>query len=414
MKILIIDCETDSSNPVVEWLKPHECYLMTTGASLKNVSYHDKNNYVGIISLDTENNDDLIYYNAEKLHQVVQFDRVIGVREFDLLPAAYLREQWGLPGPSVAAIRAYRDKGVMKTLLREANIDVPAFALIDNALDIINFVKRNGYPVLVKPRCSRRALGISVLENDEALYQRLKSGLKSAPEDVINVMVETFIEGDMYHVDGLVLDGDIKFISPSRYLTPCMGFQQGKTIASSMLSEDEAVAAPLKRYVEQVIAALPSPENFVFHAEVFENRHGDLQLCEIAARAGGGPVIPAIETVYGVNLKEIAFRSLLGQPQVLTRLPRQSGRLSGWLIVPNRHPHARVENLPTHCPFPDVVSYKVFYSNGTTFTDSYQVLAEIIVNGESTRHIAATLSSVMAWFDETVQWHREGGEAPPF
>ncbi|RLR18366.1 hypothetical protein D8L93_01540 [Sodalis-like symbiont of Bactericera trigonica] len=81
-------------------------------------------------------------------------------------------------------------------MLREANnIDVPAFALIDNALHIINFVKSNGYPVLIKPRCSRRALGISVLRNDEALYQRLKTGLKNAPEEVINAMVETFIDG---------------------------------------------------------------------------------------------------------------------------------------------------------------------------------------------------------------------------
>lgn len=410
MKILIIDCEADASNPVVEWLQPHECYLMTTGASLKDVCYDGKSHYVGIISLDTEKNDDLIYYNAEKLHQVVHFDRVIGVREFDLLPAAYLRAQWELPGPSVAATRAYRDKGVMKTLLREANIDVPAFALIDNALDIINFVKRNGYPVLIKPRCSRRALGITVLHNDEALYQRLKTGLKSAPEEVINAMVETFIEGEMYHVDGLVLDGDIQFISPSRYLTPCMGFQQGEAIASSMLSEEEAIAAPLKRYVEQVIGALPSPENFVFHAEVFEDRHGDLKLCEIAARAGGGPVIPAIETVYGLNLKEIAFKSILGQPQALTCLGKRNGRLSGWLIIPNRYPHARVENLPARCPFPDVVNYKVCYQNGAAFADSYQVLAEIIVTGESTRHIAATLSQVMAWFNDAVQWHAHGNE----
>ncbi|RLR18365.1 hypothetical protein D8L93_01535 [Sodalis-like symbiont of Bactericera trigonica] len=65
---------------------------------LTKPSYDDKSHYVGIISLDTANNDDLIYYNAEKLHQVVNFDRIIGVREFDLLPAAYLRAQWGLPG----------------------------------------------------------------------------------------------------------------------------------------------------------------------------------------------------------------------------------------------------------------------------------------------------------------------------
>ncbi|AQQ00046.1 hypothetical protein B0W48_09745 [Pseudoalteromonas aliena] len=406
MNILIINFESLSANPVSQWLAQHNCYMITTEYSLKNITPDAASSYKHIVGIDSADNDDLIYYFAEKLNSNVKFDYVIGIREFDLLPAAYLRKQWSLPGASLASTMAYRDKGLMKTLLRDNNIDVPAFSVIDNTLDLTNFINTNQYPVLIKPRASKSSRGISVLRDEQELYQRLKVGLKRSSEDLINLMVEEFIDGPMYHIDGLVIDGEIRFIWPSLYVTNCSGFPDGEHIASCMLASNDPLLESLNRYVSDCIDVLPSPENFAFHAEVFHCSDGSLKLCEIAARAGGGPVMTAIENVFGINIKEIAFKASIGQkePQILDHVIVEPEQFCGWIIIPNKVSNTYVDHLPSKCPFEQVKNFNVFASNGDYFDDERCVLAEIAITGASTEEVKNTIEKTMDWFNSTVQW----------
>ena len=406
MNILIINFESLPANPVSQWLVQHDFYMITSEYSLKNITPDAASRYKHIVGIDSADNDDLIYYFAENLNNDVKFDYVIGIREFDLLPAAYLRKQWGLPGASLKSILAYRDKGLMKSLLRDNNINVPAFCVIDNTLDLTNFINANQYPVLIKPLASKSSRGISVLRDDQDLYQRLKSGLKRTSEDLINLMVEEFVDGPMYHIDGLVNDGKICFIWPSLYVTNCGGFPDGEYIASCMLAPNDPLFEPLNRYVRDCIDVLPSPENFAFHAEVFHCSDGALKLCEIAARAGGGPIMTIIENVFGINIKEIAFKASIGQKNTdeLEHVITKPEGVCGWIIIPNKVSNAYVNNLPSKCPFEQVNNFDILVSNGDYFHEERKVMAEIAITANSPEEIKSIIKRIVNWFDSTVQY----------
>jgi len=369
MNLLIIDYEALNTNPVTDWYTGHECYLITSEQSVFSMDEKTKSSFKEIIAIKSlhPENDDLIFYHADKLRKRVLFDYVVGVREFDLLPAAVIRNNWSLPGASIESIQAYRDKGVMKEILKEKLIPVPDFKVINTAIDVIDFIDKNGYPVLLKPRTSKRARGISVIHNDDDLKQALYKGLKYTSEDLVNMMVEEFVTGPMYHVDGVVINEEIKFIWPSLYVSNCMGFPEGEYISSCLLSTDHPLYTQLLDYVTECISALPSPVDFAFHAEVFHCPDGSLKLCEIAARAGGGPVMTSIETVFNFNPKESAFRAYLDSAFELPEIKQNPDNLCGWIIIPNKQKNAYVLNIPYPCPFPEVTSYTVLCKNGDFF-----------------------------------------------
>ncbi|RAX02638.1 MULTISPECIES: ATP-grasp domain-containing protein [unclassified Photorhabdus] len=402
MNLLIIDFESSNSNPVSEWYKDHNCYLITSIESLRLMSNEVISSFkkvVGIESLHPDN-DDLIFYHAEKLRKETVFDYVIGVREFDLLPAAYIRDKWGLSGASVEAIEAYRDKGVMKKILERNNVSIPKFSLIKNALDVIKFIEENDYPVILKPRTSKRARGISILKNDNDLHNSLYIGLKKNSEELINMMVEEFVDSPMYHVDGVVLNNQIRFIWPSLYVSNCMDFQDGNYISSCLLLPEDKLFDRIIKYVRKCIGALPSPVNFAFHAEVFLCSDGSFKLCEIAARAGGGPVMTAIENIFGINPQEIAFNAYIGNVsnEQLDSINIRPSSIYGWIIIPNKLTNSYIYNIPESCPYPQVTSYKTFAKDGDYFSDERQVIAEITITSSTSNEVKNLIAEIMEWF----------------
>ena len=46
----------------------------------------------------------------------------------------------------------YRDKVIMKNKLNQHNIKTPLYAPIESSVDLIAFIQKYGYPVVLKPR----------------------------------------------------------------------------------------------------------------------------------------------------------------------------------------------------------------------------------------------------------------------
>jgi len=60
-----------------------------------------------------------VEYLALKLFDVYHFTHVIYQAEQDIIRAARIREELGLPGQSVVSANCFRDKCVMKQMLNE-------------------------------------------------------------------------------------------------------------------------------------------------------------------------------------------------------------------------------------------------------------------------------------------------------
>lgn len=54
-------------------------------------------------------------------------------------------------------------------------------------------------------------------------------------DSALDLDIEVFIKGEMYHIDGFVHDNDIKLCWPSKYTNPCVDFNNSKYLASYSL-----------------------------------------------------------------------------------------------------------------------------------------------------------------------------------
>lgn len=120
-------------------------------------------------------------------------------------------------------------------------------------------------------------------------------------------MVETFTEGKMYSIDGLLLNDKIEFCSVSKYHNSVLAYKENLGHSLELISPTEEIFRKLRGFAEEVLVNLPNPELLVFHCEVFVNNN-EITFCEIASRLGGARIPELIRQSYGVNLEEIYCR----------------------------------------------------------------------------------------------------------
>ena len=81
------------------------------------------------------------------------FIKVVVLSENDLIRGARIRKLLGIQtGQTVENALRYRDKVLMKDILREGWVAVPECSPVESAADLITFTRLHGFPVVVKPR----------------------------------------------------------------------------------------------------------------------------------------------------------------------------------------------------------------------------------------------------------------------
>ncbi|NPC93042.1 hypothetical protein HOO54_12570 [Bacillus sp. WMMC1349] len=183
---------------------------------------------------------------------------------------------------------------------------VPHYLKVESAIDIYHFIQKHGYPVIIKPVAGMGSISTTILRDRKDFINYLTSGVEE------NMEIETYIEGDMYHIDGFVLNGDVVHCWPSKYINGCLAFQEDKALGSYQLSRDNPLTQRLIDYTKKALAALPTPENTSFHAEVFYNTSDELIFCEIASRTGGGYVRQTIQQAFGFDMNYLVTQAQCG------------------------------------------------------------------------------------------------------
>ncbi|MFC8230408.1 acetyl-CoA carboxylase biotin carboxylase subunit family protein [Streptomyces sp. NPDC057287] len=253
-------------------------------------------------------------------------DRIVALKEDDLLIAAQLREEWGCPGQRVEQLAHFRDKYLMATGVAAAGLDLPAFARATDAAAVLEFGGTHGWPLIVKPVMGSSSEGVVRLDG---------------PDDVRSVrftdtpmIVQSFEAGQIYHVDGVFTGQDIQHWRASRYVNTCLGFRTGDFLGS--VEEDDAdINRAIGESAVRYLRAL-SAEPLVFHLEVFVNTSTGLprvSFLEVGARVGGAEIPFIWREIHGYDLMDAAFQLQLGRP-VPEAPPHDSGEVGGYLLIP--------------------------------------------------------------------------------
>lgn len=316
--------------------------------------------------------------------------------EADILRAAELRGILGLPGQSLASAKAFRNKVVMKDHLVQSGVKLPRYRAIESAYTVLQFVEAHGYPVVIKPFAESGSSGVHVIRNESELDRYLAKPPAGPLE------IETYVEGQMYHIDGLMLGGELVFIHPFQYLNTCLSFRDNEHCGTFTLSPTNPFYQPLIDNTRKVLAALPCPQHMAFHTELWVTPSEEIVFCEIASRTGGGMISSTIQYSFGINMDKEWLYAECGLPRTLGLHDFRPG---GGLLVPPQK--GTLEYLPMGNE-PEFVHEKQFSGQvGQRFNGGVKsglFLAGYVVGGNSEAEVASRMSQTASWFEREARW----------
>ena len=273
-------------------------------------------------------------------------DGVIAVGDRPTVIAALVSESLGLPGHPPSAAAVSRDKRLTRERLRQAGMLVPWFQAVPASAEPVALLGSVLFPCVLKPAALSGSRGVIRADSEAefvAAFSRIRS-LLLAPE-IRNerneahdlVLIEGFIEGTEYALEGMMNDGalhtlaifdkpdplDGPFFEETIYLTP-----------SAAPAGRQAAVIGAVSAAAQAIGLRHGP----IHAECRVNSNGVFVL-EVAARPIGGLCARALRFVpagmddrrSSVPLEELLLRHALGANS--TGWTRES-TASGVMMIP--------------------------------------------------------------------------------
>ena len=259
-----------------------------------------------------------IIYAVSYIARSRAIDQVIALDDFDVETAGALRDHLRLPGMSESLARHFRDKLAMRDITQAGGIAVPAFTPVFNYARLSEFMAHVPPPWLLKPRSEAGSMGIATIHNPDELWPLLEQ----LGDQQSFFLLEQFVEGDVFHVDGLVEDGQLIFAEAHGYAQPPMSvYQGGGVFVTRTLERSSAEAKDLVALNRKVLKTLGAQRGAT-HVEYIRSRaDGQYYFLECAARVGGANIAEAIEAATGINLwaewARLEVTALLSEPYQL-------------------------------------------------------------------------------------------------
>lgn len=391
--ILVFAKTSYSKTPYDQWLANTGIEPIILAPEDTAATYQHLPNVHGFANYDHNQMVEKMALRLGRSHSLVG---VFARGEADVIRAAQLRDVLDLPGQRTESALAYRNKVIMKDHVRKSGILMPKYRALDSAYTALQFVEEHGFPVVIKPQAESGSYGTHIIHDERELDSYLASAQRGPAE------IETFIDGEMYHVDGLLINGQLVFIHPFKYINTCLSYRKNEFVGTRTVSPSDPLYQRLVDAARQVLAALPSPRSMAFHCELWHTKKDEIAFCEIASRTGGAMVSSSILYSFDLNIDKewLLAECGLGQP-CTPRVYRPSG---GVFIPPL---NGVLEHLPRGNE-PECVREVQFSGKvGQRFhggVKSGLFLAGYVVAGQSEEEVTSNISSVAAWFAENARW----------
>jgi biotin carboxylase len=229
----------------------------------------------------------------------VKIDRIVALDEYDMEPAAELREHMRIPGMGATTLRYFRDKLAMRERAHQEGILVPPFCPVLNYEVLREFMARVAPPWVLKPRSEASAIGIRKLEHADELWPLLDQlGDRQSYH-----LLEKFVPGEVFHVDSVVSEGKVVFSEVHQYGRPPMQVSHGGGIFSTRTlkrtSPESKKLQTLQRKLQKALGFVRG----VAHTEFIRaDEDQQFYFLETSARVGGAYISDVVETATGLNL----------------------------------------------------------------------------------------------------------------
>ncbi|MCB5167435.1 ATP-grasp domain-containing protein [Streptomyces bambusae] len=329
------------------------------------------------------------------------FDAVCSGLEFCLATAAVLSDLARITDRAAFGAVAMRDKDVQKSLVRAAGVSTAQCVAVSGPADVAAHPDR--FPVVVKPLSGSGALDTFRIDGRDALDAYVRTTDTKGPW-----LVEEFISGAEFQVDGVVSGGEVTFLSMGRYLENIIDIHDGGLVGCIALPPALHVELyeNAKTVARDSLKALEHADG-VFHMEVFV-RDGDIVFGECGARVGGGRTDEVVERSFGVNLHDEWVRGVLRRPTG----PAGPGKGGTGSVHGDMHlyaPQGLVRQVPSTDEVlarPGVVHVELKIAPGATMPDvtsaSYLHAGVAVVSGADDREVESRMRELSDWFAASV------------
>lgn len=231
-----------------------------------------------------------------------------------LVMMARIAEKYGFPFYSVKTAQWSTDKFQMKQRFKLGDVPHAKGRLVKSVDETDDMV----YPVIVKPRDNSGSRGVKLCRTKEELEQSMAEALEYSKLD--SVLVEEFIEGPEYSIEGLHYDGKSEVIQFTEKKTTEFPYnvELGHIQPANISDENKQ---KIRKIVARIGKALRF-ENCPSHTELKINERG-IFVIETSPRLGGDYITSTLTPLStGINMEDQLLHIALGE-----NVDTQSGRV---------------------------------------------------------------------------------------
>lgn len=217
-------------------------------------------------------------------------------------------ENISLLGTQAKYIDNAEDREKFSEMLNRIGVDQPEWSALTSMDDIQEFIKRVGFPVLVRPSYVLSGAAMNVCSNQEELERFLKLAANVSKKHP--VVVSRFMQhAKEVEMDAVAKDGEIIAYAISEHIEFAGVHSGDATIQFPPQKLYVETARRIKKISKQIAKELhiSGPFNIQYLA-----RENDIKVIECNLRASRS--FPFVSKVLKINLIELATRIMLGLP----------------------------------------------------------------------------------------------------
>lgn len=180
------------------------------------------------------------------------------------------------------------NKFISKEFMKNNNISIPTYSIVNNVDDIKRFVEGHSFPIVLKPVDNSASRGISLLYNLDNIHEYYGYALSQSPSK--QVMIEKYLGGPQISTESFVVDGKIynigfadrNYKDMEKFLPNII--ENGGDLPSIFMTEKHKLQ--LEKYLE-IISKELNIKNGVIKGDIVIH-NDELYIIEFALRLSGG------------------------------------------------------------------------------------------------------------------------------
>lgn len=315
-----------------------------------------------------------------------------------LVMMARVAEKYGFPFYSNETAQWSTDKYQMKQQFLEGGVPCARGRLIAKAEEADDLY----YPLIVKPRDNSGSRGVKLCRNKEELQEALQEALQYSHLDT--VLVEEYIEGQEYSIEGLHYDGKSEVIQFTEKTTT--EFPYNVELAHKQPANLTETQKNDIRELVSKIAQCMHFENCPSHTELKINERG-IFIIETSPRLGGDYITSTLVPLStGINMEDQLLNIALGE-----KVDTQTGRVekaSGvcFFCLPEgivKHIDPKINEATS---WPGVYSYELKLKEGDEvhqITSSLNRYGEMIILADNREGLDGLMADYEQRFNDLIK-----------